>query len=316
MFIVPGTPGVNSPVDDWADFIELYSWRYGQVSKNDVLGYLHRYDDNDNYDDGGVEDDHSKKECIGNAFDEIDNRSIECISCYPFELNDCGTVLKSTANMNNCNVRSQVYLYLLLSTRINMNDNRMHEDLDGTKIFESLSAHALKEYLGFSKSKSLVFGTSIDGGFSSKLNDLCKEIGEGMPRENNELASHVKDGGLDAVAWIPFDDKKSGKLIIFCQCKTGVSWRTHSEKLYPIKFQEKYFDKHFCVCPVSALSVAEFICNDVKRWDGCVIDWGIIFDRCRLVMNSEKLADNTVQEIVRWTVSAKRFIDDKLFGNT
>jgi hypothetical protein len=62
---------------------------------------------------------------------ELERRSDCCGGGYPFELSGMGTVLRDRKDSS---VKSSVYRYLLLSTRLNMQSARVHDDVDGTKV--------------------------------------------------------------------------------------------------------------------------------------------------------------------------------------
>lgn len=55
-----------------------------------------------------------------------------------------------------------VYVYLLLSTRLNMLANKVWRGIDGTEILEELSAIIAKSYFG-DRAKSIIFGTVVAG---------------------------------------------------------------------------------------------------------------------------------------------------------
>ncbi len=103
---------------------------------------------------------------------------------------------------------------------------RVHAEHDGTFLFEEFSAAALKAYLGNDKAKALVFGTSVGGGFSERVKDLCHQTREGGSyRSVDASGSTANDGKLDAIAWLPFADRREGQVIVFSQCKTGTTWK-------------------------------------------------------------------------------------------
>jgi hypothetical protein len=114
---------------------------------------------------------------------------------------------------------------------------------------------------------------------------------------------HAKDGGLDAVAWVPFADSLPGQLIVFAQCKTGTSWRDSTTQLQPGDFIRMWIDGNVLVIPLKAFCVSEAV--DRSRWEEYSISAGILFDRCRLVEFSGGISDETISEIRTWTMAAK-----------
>ena len=200
----------------------MLCWINGNTSAREIVAYLGRLDENDS--NAGCEDnDDENAERLDEAMNEIERRESACASGYPFALTQEGTVLQYPI-LKPEETQKVVYLYLLLSTRLNMKDNRNHAGIDGTNLLEPLSAHVLKNYLGRDKAQSLVFGTSGEGSFEDKVNKLCHNLREGSRFQSLDNAPvKAKDAKLDAVAWVPFADRLPSQLIIFGQCKTGTT---------------------------------------------------------------------------------------------
>lgn len=238
---------------------------------------------------------------------EIDRRESACASGYPFALNQQGTALRCSV-LEPEETQSVVYLYLLLSNRLNMKKNRTHAGIDGTKLLENLSAHALKTYLGPDKAQCLVFGTARKGSFKNKINELCDRLGEGSGfRNRDKKPVRKKDGLLDIVAWIPFADRRPGQLILFGQCKTGTTWENSTSQLQPEGFISKWMLEPFLVNPTRVFCLSEALDN--SDWKNTNTDAGIVFDRCRLVENCIGLPEETLSSIRTWTLEAKETID-------
>lgn len=125
---------------------------------------------------------------------------------------------------------SLIYYYLLLATRENMGIKRIHKDLDGALLFEHFCSHVIKEYFGYN-AKSMVFGTGSAEFFNSKIDSLLTSLEEGGSSKVPEGSSYAKDGKLDVIVWIPFADKRKGKLIGLGQCKTGTNWEPYITQL-------------------------------------------------------------------------------------
>ncbi len=305
MFKLPSLPSPKADIHELADFAELLCWKKGKTSAREIIGYLVRIDDNEIID--GCNDAEDKyTELLDDVMNEIEQRAIACDSGYPFTLEAKGTVLKfltpeaEEAQLN-------VYLYLLLSTRLNMKENKKHAGIDGTKLLEALSAHALRMYLGPNKAKSIVFGTSKQGTFEDKVNELCSLLGEGSGFNNLDIASvQNKDDALDVVAWIPFADDLPGQLIVFAQCKTGTNWQDSTSELQPEGFIKKWVQDTFLVNPVRVFCISE--AADRSQWKRICINAGILFDRCRLVECSADLAAETLTSIGKWTLEAKKVV--------
>ncbi len=302
MFKLPSLPTVSAGIHELADFVELLTWTRGTVSIRDVCAYLGQVDDNDQRE--GVEDsqDHIL-ETLDAVMHEIEARCHACRAYYPFRQDATGTVLRNDPTKLNA-LRGRVYCYLLLSTRMNMDKDRVLEDIDATHLLEQLAKAVLRNYLG-KDARSLVFGTSDHDhkGFADKVNHLCRELGEGGGYTS--LIGQTRrsgDGKLDVVAWKAFTDALPGKLILFAQCKTGTSWRSELTQLQPTQFCNKWIQGPFGVVPMRTFVVSE--AEDRVRFPETVQDAGLLFDRCRITDLCPDLESELVQRLTRWTDAA------------
>ena len=187
-FKLPKLPSPQAGLHELADFAEIVAWEYGRVSERDVIAYLGRVGDNEkNVGVNDTEEDTTNE--LEFVMNEIERRSSACRGGYPFTLSLEGTVLKyESASAQQ--VESQVYRYLLLSTRLNMLNRKMHAGLDGTLLLEHLAAHVLQNYLG-ARAKSIVFGTADAGSFKTKVENLCESLCEGVGFKNLDGDSKV-----------------------------------------------------------------------------------------------------------------------------
>ncbi len=200
-----------------------------------------------------------------------------------------------------------MYIYLLLSTRLNMAQNRIHAGIDGAALLERLAEHVVEAFLG-PRSKSFAFGTAAGGSFRDRVDALCRELGEGggvRPTEEG-AAARANDGGLDTVAWIPFADGEAGKLIVFVQCKTGTEWRNQVTRLQPGDFVNAWLRDPMLVQPVRAHFIAESIGRE--EWRQLSISAGLLFDRCRLVEYSRHLPEPTLADLTAWTNAVRQWV--------
>lgn len=305
-FMLPHTPSPEADVQELADFVELRAWDRGSVSAREIVAALNRVDDNE--DNVGCEDDEDQNaDTLTNVFMELDRRASICGPAYPFEVQSQGEVLKHS--QLDPSIPSQVvYRYLLLGTRLNMSKHHVHAKLNGTFLFEECAAEILKIYLGNEQAKSLVFGTSVGGGFGEKVKELCGQLREGGTyRSRDKSGSTANDGKLDAIAWMPFADKREGQVIIFGQCKTGTTWRSQITQCRPVDFAKNWFESGaFAVEPVRAFCVAESV--DTSTWLSLTHGAGIMFDRCRLVEFSKGISGDLLKRLLAWTVAAKETV--------
>lgn len=301
MFKLPALPSPRADVHELADFAELLAWQNDFVSAREILAYLGRNGDNE-YNEGVDDEDDINADALDDVMIEIDRRSKSCVGGYPFALDLKGTVLRH--DPTDSSERAAVYRYLLLSTRLNMTADKVQANIDGTGLLEEISATVLRCYLGYDRAQSVVFGTAIGGTFRTKVDALCGALGEGGGFEALDPGPvNANDDRLDSVAWIPFSDMRGGKLIIFCQCKTGSSWKEHTTQLQPDAFIKRWM-KHrtFLVVPVRAFCVSESTCP--THWGGLVSYAGLLFDRLRLVDFLDRIEPDLLERIRTWNAAA------------
>lgn len=301
MFKLPNPPSTQADIHELADFAELNALTRGSASIRSIQALMGRMDDNDS--NVGCEDnDDRTAEDLDEMMNEIDRRRVACGDGYPFELQAEGTVL--AFDPGNLTERGRIYLYLLLSTRLNMKERKVHEGIDGTGLLETISSHALKNYLGGEpRARSFVFGTSCAGGFTEKIGALCRDLGEGGHFRNIDAGDvDANDDKLDVVAWIPFSDGLPGKLILFGQCKTGTNWRNEVTQLQPDSFIKRWMSDTMVVSPLRAFCISE--AADRTKWSGVCVYSGILFDRCRLVDFCRGLDDDLSALISKWSDAA------------
>lgn len=289
---IPNTPTARASSYEFADYLELLCF----VTNNGVsITNAHRQINyiSDEIGDGDYDEDDKLYDLLQDALKEIDRREIACRGRYPFTT-DNNSIFPNPDCSRSYEI---IYKYLLLATRLNMIQHKYTDTINGTLIFESLSALVAKEYFG-NNAKSIVFGTGCRGGFRDKINDLTHQLGEGGKYKDPEEGTHdEKDGGLDIVVWKPFTDMKKGKFIGFGQCKTGTEWRDEVGRLCPNDFCSIYFDRQPYIEPVKMF----FVCETFKdNYEKLSRKAGIIFDRCRIMDFLPELPDSLLNDINHW----------------
>ena len=304
MFKWPQLPSPRAPAYEIADFAELICWRDAGTSMEEIASILGRLEEND-YSEGVPEQD-DIDDAIEEAYMEIENRLESCQGGYPFHIGDNGTTLKATRKLHNS--RQIIYKYLLLATRLNMQSNRIHARIDGTRLLEYLAAEVAQEYFG-ERAESLVFGTADeDSNFERKVDELCRRLGEGggFQRKRARRGTRAKDGKLDIVVWTPFADKLPGKLIGFGQCKTGTNYNDELTELRPDVFREKWLSSALIVPPVRLFFISEALAfSDECRFE-ISIEAGLTFDRCRIIDFCNNIPSRLLASLESWTTEAAR----------
>ena len=302
MFKWPGTPSARAHDNELADFAELQAWRNSSVSATDLSRLLGRIDEND-YPNGVPEEDEID-EIVGDAYVETERRLTMCRNGYPFTTDERGHILRVRQGFEY--VKHIIYKYLLLATRLNMRDNKIHSGIDGTLIFEELAAEVARTYLG-ARAQCFIFGTADHQfSFQERINRLCLQLREGGGFENRGAAHlRAQDGKLDIVAWKPFTDGFPGQLIAFGQCKTGTNYKDTLAQLQPDAFCKKWLQDQPALMPVRALFVAEALPRSERSdWYDTAADSGLLFDRCRIVDFCDDISDSTLSKVITWTTAA------------
>ena len=281
------------------DFSELLSWRDGIASARQVFDQIAKLDEND-YLDGVPEIEEMEETIKEEVMDQVAERSDVCGDRYPFEINSSGSALKVRSGDKNKHV---IYKYLLLATRLDMNEHKIHANLDGTELFEELCAQIGSNYFG-KHSKSFVFGTANGlGNFELKIDTMCSLIGEGEGYNNNyNRTANAKDDGLDIAIWIPFSDDRAGKLIGFGQCKTGTHDDECFTRLQPDAFCKNWLKIMPTLTPVRMFFVAEALLDE--QWSGKSSYAGILLDRSRIIEYCNEIDSDLLYRIVAWTSEA------------
>ena len=299
MFKWPGTPSPSADAHELADFAELSAWQKGRFSRTELSRILGRLGENDH--SGGVRIDDAVADSVEAAYNEIEQRAEVCGSGYPFALIRRAQTLRFVGRTES--VKHIIYQYLLLATRLIMSSNRIHGNIDGTLVFEELAAEVARNYLG-DRARSFVFGTANQQpGFLGKVNDLCGQLGEGGGFVNrNATMTTAQDGKLDVVAWKPFTDGRSSKLILFGQCKTGTSYEDTLTQLQPDGFCRKWLQDPLLLTPVRVFFITEAL--RWHNWHNTAVDAGLLFDRCRIVDFCDGIDAAVITQVVEWTAAA------------
>jgi hypothetical protein len=304
MFKLPNLPSAQAGCHELADFTELQAWIKGSVSAREIAAYLGRLDDND-HNVGCDDNDDENADEIDEVMNEIERRESACSGGYPFKLEREGTVLRHIPDDENH--RNHLYHYLLLCTRLNMTNNRVHAGIDGSALMEEIVAETLRCYIGPQRARSIVFGTANPGSFPDKVNSLCRELGEGGTFRNLDTGTvDANDDKLDTVTWLPFKDMSRCQLVVFGQCKTGTNWSEMLTQLQPRAFISRWMSEPYWHEPVRALCVAEAV--DRSHWAGISLYSGLLFDRCRIVDYCEKPNDDLLKKMKKWSTAAKKTV--------
>jgi hypothetical protein len=231
--------------------------------------------------------------------EELDRRTKGCKGTYPFKLKGKGEKLRLTPLEGQ---QEFAYLYLLAATRLNMSQHRVHDGIDGARLFEEICAVVLRNYFG-SRSKSVVFGTGANGGFHDKLEGLCKEVTEMtlLPLFRSKTYA-PQDDDLDVVAWIPFSDGMASNLICFAQSKTGTHWEEATSELNVSAFLKRWVSTQPALDPIKAFMICDSVIAQDFRNRAVT---NLLFDRCRIAEYMDFTGEEELfSRVIKWTKAA------------
>ncbi len=265
------------------------------------------------------------KALAGDVFKELLDRHASCIPLpgkgreweYPFILNGTASLLSLRAKLGPKKKSGLLYVFLLLTSRADMDAQRKLKDLDPTVLFEQVCADILLNLWGgrSDRSGSLVFGTArnkTEGNkkFQANIDQLCATLKEGRGLKAKAKAPGGGDGKLDIVVWRIFSDGRSGSLVGFGQCKTGIHWKDHLTKLVPRNFCRDYFEQPLILDPMRVYMVPHRV--DGAAWDSHTGAGGLLLDRCRLVQYGYDISKDVFGNCKVWLDAA---LDRQRQGN-
>ena len=314
-FRLPGlpTPSTESPVEI-ADFWEILATRRDgvEVSLAGVRAAIDRVAESDPEED--ADEDIEEEGRFDDAIDEIKYRMGVCGDGYPFYFSsDSERVL--ALHDEETHPQRDLYLFLLLATRLNMNTRRVFQDIDGALLFEEICEAALQEMCG-SRGRTHRFGTSAGGqNFDERVTSFFAQLQEFTLRADRPIPKHGGDDGLDLAWWntftwrddIPYENARGcppGKLIVLAQCKTGTSWdKADMQRLQPSTFFEKWMTHTPMGQTARTFMAAARV--DQTHWEDMHREGGMFFDRCRIVDYAvPRMTDELRTRIRTWTRAA------------
>jgi hypothetical protein len=250
------------------------------------------------------------------VFKELLDRQDSCVPLpgkgqaweYPFTVNS-STSLLSMRKKPKTSKRGLLYSFLLVASRADMDAQRKLEGLDPTVLFEQLCADILLNFWGGANEHTgaLVFGTAktktlTNSKFETNINNLCATLKEGRGLKDKAKSPGAGDGKLDVVVWRVFSDGRSGGLVGFGQCKTGIHWKTHLTKLVPRNFCGDYFKDPLILEPIRVYMVPHRV--DGSDWDSHTRAGGLLLDRCRLIQYGYDISTDVFANCKKWLDAA------------
>lgn len=241
---------------------------------------------------------------FSDALNQIDFRAYSTSNKYPFVAET-----KMVSINEGCSEYYRIlYSFLLFATRWKMGADRIVNQKDGTLLFERLCKEVLSHYFG-PYTKSMVFGTGSESnpnGFENKVKKLLKEFKEKgyQFKYPAGIGHNHKDGGIDLVAFTPFNDERKGHFIAFGQCKTGTSWRDKLGQMNPRSFCDVFLTPPLRFTPISIYMVSEAVDDNWELLASRAS--GLLLDRTRIVQFlPDEINQDLYEDIKLWVEGVK-----------
>lgn len=264
---------------DYLELLALIDCDDG-ISPSDVYDrFLEDNKINDIGTDLGAETNEEWMGRIYDWFDEIQSRSIHYGIYYPFDI--VNNRIKKKENVN-----QQCYLYIILLLCSLLRYIERYHAL--TTLFERISFITLQKYLP-AVAKVHVFGVSSSrnerytGSLENKYDLLAKDLGLTRSTKPNVFKDGDNgDGGVDIVAWIPFegDLNLDRKQIFLGQSATGKNWASKQASVDRVKnyiLDLPSNSQNILFVPYDFRDARRYFCQNDE------LTASIIFDRLRIL---------------------------------
>lgn len=224
------------------------------------------------------------------VFKEVKRRRQICGNRYPFIVEEKSVLYDDAAD-------GEFYKFLLLvvASPLLRNEKR-HDEVD--QLFDDLVLDAIRGYLG-EGSAAVRFGWPASGGRPKKFGDaiawltaqmnLQPGVGVALPQS--------KDGGVDIVAWKPFNDRKAAYVVILAQCTVRTNWIPKAKDIIDMVWLA-WLDTGRPV--VIALAIPFIIPPQFDRWDSLRRTVGVVFDRLRICQYLAAFSSANHATMVAW----------------
>ena len=269
-----------SDIIDLADWLELTALEAGDrnASAGDLTSALKI----------PVDDANKVEELSLEVMLEISRRADAAADAYPFEVK--GSRLLQTKDDWEVHI---AYVFCLCLSKFGWKPLK-GAPINPWYLFEDLAAIAAKHYINGRVYKFGFEAVAGASGFESKVNELCRFLGEGGGYSKRPHLNR-KDDKVDLVAWKDFADGRESKLIMFGQCAAGANWADKVSELRPDVFWKRWVREPEVSPIIRSFYVPFRIPHEEFAYRGQ--QSGILFDRCRIAhsvwsANHEVVSDN------------------------
>ncbi|MEO0623160.1 MAG: hypothetical protein AAF183_13115 [Pseudomonadota bacterium] len=224
-------------------------------------------------------------DAVGQTHEELDRRGALLGEAYPFVLDDGLLTYREQ--------RSGFYEFCLAATLArnitegpNVRLPRAFERLSAILVASGFGADAEHLHLGSPRDRD------IGSAFNAAMQEAHRRTSEwfwgpeaGLPDD----PSHTGDEGVDFVVWKRPPDHRMGSLFVLGQCACGDDWSTKFGDINLARYERWFNPLCFARPPVRAFATPYHL------GDGWLVEAlpqaGLIFDRIRLTLLAERIAD-------------------------
>jgi len=164
-------------------------------------------------------------------------------------------------------------------------------DQVGTKLFEKISGHALKNFIN---GEVYVLGFPDNKNLNEYLDDIAAICQEERGRKAN---SDYKDDGVDVIGYKDFGDGRSANLYILLQCAAGIHWKK-KKPIPEARWTQYIYWVHNNI--ISSISTVDFV--EKAEWGKQSSTYGMLFDRLRIYncLYDREIERGLREEVINW----------------
>ena len=263
--VIPLLSSTDNELNSYCNFIEYSCFREGEIY----------FDEFDTVGDGALK--------LDDILKELQRRLDYYNTFVPYSIKKDHIL----STLDNSDTKNLHYLYCL------------YYSIEGgsapasiTNIFEVITDNCLKNYFSTNFSHITSAGQS-NKNLKSSIEKVRKMLKEDEGNLKN-LSSQAKDGGIDIITYLPFDDR-GNQVVCLTDATIGKNWKI--QKKVKIKLGHWRDFIQFKVIPISCLSVVHII-EDIY-FHSASRDNGLLFDRAR-IMKFFKMDSNIEKDLTTW----------------
>jgi hypothetical protein len=164
----------------------------------------------------------------------------------------------------------------------------------GTKLFENISAQALKNFIG---GEVYALGFPAGKGLNSYLDEISKLCFESRGRRSDGT---YKDDGVDVIGYKLFGDNRSSNIYVLLQCAAGIHWK-QKKKIETGRWTKYiyWYDENI----ISSISTVDYVSKE--DWEKQASSFGLLFDRTRIYnsLYSKPVLNELRDSVLNWVGS-------------